>query len=97
MRKYIIFEGVHPYSKYVFNDLRNETDCYLISANLRGFWGKINRVHTSVKVNTKVKLPLKNIWYSQYIRSLNNIVEGDEYIIIFSESNRLAYDSKFVN
>ena len=75
--------------------MQNQDNVHLLSTQLSGIKGKINHLHTAVKVNSKINLPFKNIWYAQYVSGVG-YEENNEYIVLFSESNRLSYDYKFV-
>lgn len=92
---FILFEGGYDYSKYIFLDLANDPNSYVLTANFSGVKGQLNRVHTSVKLNSMINLPLKNIWYKEYTKDIT-YDENKQYIILFSESNRLSYDPIFV-
>ncbi len=94
--KYIIFEGIYGYSKYVFNDLQNDVNCFFAKTTFESIIGKINLFHTSEKANRYINLPLKSIWYNKYMDKIPND-SGEQWIVIFAEGCRLAYDSHFIN
>lgn len=92
---YLIFEGIYEYSKYIFGDLNDESNCFFATPTFCGLLGKINLYHTSEKANRYFKLPFKFLWYKNYLKNIPNDHEG-EWIIIFAEGCRLAYDIDFL-
>lgn len=61
----------------------------------KSFKGTIARIHYSLKINQRIKLPFKSIWYGYFLR---NICENREekLVIIIYDRNRLANDSMFL-
>ncbi len=95
MHKYVFFEGIYGHSKYVFKDLEKENNCYFADIPRHGIKGILNHYHTSEKINKKIKLPFKSIWYKGYLRKV--IGGSDGYVFVFSEGCRQAYDYYFLS
>ena len=95
MKRIVIFDGSYDYSKYIFLECRGLENCFFGSTSLTGLAGTINRIHTSVSLNSKFDLPMKSVWYKGYVKNIP-VSDNEQYILLFCESNRLSYDQNFV-
>jgi hypothetical protein len=91
--QYVFFEGIHPYSKYVFGNLKGSPSCSFAQIPVSGLWGKLNHLHTAEKLNRRISLPFKGLWYDCYIRA---VPSADKHVVVFMEGCPLAYDKRLL-
>ncbi|SDH60246.1 hypothetical protein [Halanaerobium congolense] len=75
-----------------FLEKDNVIVCKKIKGPISNFFHKI---HYSMRINTKIRLPFKKIWYKKYL-NYNRIKTNSKKIFLFIEGTNIAYDYKFL-
>ena len=87
---YVIFSNDMQYFEYMINTSRGMQVKQIRNRLLN----KISYVHRSVKLNRKINMPFKGIWYRYYLDY--NMIDKSNCIFLFFEGSQYAYDEKFI-
>lgn len=88
---YVIFSSDMQYFEYMIDTGRGLQVKQIKNKILR----KISYIHRSVKLNRKINMPFKNIWYKFYLDY--NMIDESDCIFLFFEGSQYAYDEKFIH
>ena len=97
--KFVIFGNGADWCYQCVQDYKRYTDCIIfndkIPLNSNSFLYRIAKVHFSIEINKRVKLPFKSIWYKKFLRQIP-FNANDKLFIIFYDRNRLANIPSFL-
>lgn len=101
MKKYIVVgNGVEWCEETWENEIKNNNHLIFFNGIVpytgREFLHKICKIHYSKKINSRFKLPLKSIWYKNFMNTLKISNDDNEYILIIYDWSRLSFDYKFL-
>ena len=92
MKEYYFFNGTSDFFLGSINNIEAEKEIginciYERYTNVPHFLEKLNKLHTSIRINQKIRLPFKNIWkkYDEF----NTLKDGDVIIVTDSSIGKI--------
>ena len=92
MKEYYFFNGASDFFLGSINNVEAEKEIginciYKRYTNIPRFLEKLNKLHTSIRINQKIRLPFKNIW--KKYDELKRLKDGDVIIVTDSSIGKI--------